>query len=464
MERIFSMVQSKNSGFGIVRYRDPILDSINEGVFTVDPNWCITAFNRAAEIITGMRREDAIGHRCSEVFRANICEDDCALKAALQTGKPVKNATVFVIDVNGRRVPLKVSAAVLHDIDGEFIGGVETFQDLRQVEDLRKALRKKRTIADIVGKSPVMNQLFDLLPQIAESESTVLLQGASGTGKELFARAIHTLSPRRKRGFVAVNCGAIPDALLESELFGYKAGAFTDARTDKPGRFAQADGGTLFLDEIGDVSLAMQVRLLRVLQEKTYEPLGAVAPARADVRVIAATHKDIGNLVQQGLFREDLYYRIHVIRVDIPSLVERREDIPLLVDHFVTTHNRMHDREVTGLTPEAFSLVMNYHFPGNIRELQNILEHAFVLCPSGMIKPQHLPPYLNQQSLQEADDGEMNLKEAERRLIEKALRKYQGNRNRAAEALGINPSTLYRKIRQYDINPQERDGRGLRFR
>jgi len=455
--------QNKNE-FDVIRHRDPILDSINEGVFTVGLDWRITSFNKAAEKISGIRREDAIGHRCNEVFRANICDDACAVRAALNTGKPASQTTVYVVDSKGVRIPIKVSAAVLHDNNGQVIGGVETFQDLRQVEELRKKLLRNHTVADIVGKSALMTRLFDFLPQIADSDSTVLLQGASGTGKELFARAIQHLSHRRKKPFVAVNCGALPDTLLESELFGYKAGAFTDAKREKLGRFALAEGGTLFLDEIGDISPAMQVRLLRVLQEKTFEPLGSVESVRANVRVIAATNKDLKTLVQKNVFREDLYYRIHVLRIDIPSLADRREDIPLLIEHFVATHNRTYDREVTGLTPDAFTLIMNHEFPGNVRELQNILEHAFVLCHSGMIEPHHLPQNLIQKRIHNCEDrsADMNIKSVEKKLIRKALHRHQGNRDMTAKELGINPSTLYRKLRLHGFNVPNKDGRGKR--
>ena len=448
------------------RCRDPILDSINEGVFTVDLDWHITSFNRAAEKITGIRREDAIGRRCSEVLRANICQDACALKNVLRSGEPARNASVFVVDAWGERIPIKVSAAVLRDTDGRVMGGVETFQDLRQVEELRKKLNDKHTFADIVGKSRAITQLFDILPQIADSDATVLLQGASGTGKELVARAIHALSPRRRKRFVAVNCGALPDTLLESELFGYQAGAFTDARRDKPGRFALAEGGTLFLDEIGDISPAMQVRLLRVLQEKVYEPLGSVEPVRANVRIIAATNKDLAELVGAAKFREDLFYRIHVVRIDVPPLRERREDIPLLVDHFIATYNRLHDREITGLSPEALSLLMQHDFPGNVRELQNMLEHAFVLCRSGTIDVRHLPPDVARGSMRAMVEPTraMNLKTAEKTLLQEALAKHGGNRALAAADLGINASTLYRKIHQFGVVAPERDGRGNRAR
>jgi PAS domain S-box-containing protein len=445
-------------------FRDPILDSINEGVFTVDLNWCITSFNRAAEKITGVRREDAIGHRCSEVLRANICSNACVMRGVLDTGEPTVNTSVFVVDAWGARIPIKVSAAVLRDSNGRVIGGVETFQDLRQVEELRKQLKDKHSFADIIGKSAVIRRLFDVLPRVSDSDATVLIHGESGTGKELVARAIHALSPRRKKRFVAVNCGALPDTLLESELFGHKAGAFTDARRDKPGRFALADGGTLFLDEIGDISSAMQVRLLRVLQEKVYEPLGAVEPVRANVRFVAATNRDLEELVREGKFREDLYYRIHVVPLEVAPLRERREDIPLLVDHFVATYNRVHDQEIAGLSMDALALLVHHDFPGNVRELQNILEHAFVLCRDGMIEPQHLPSDLTRSVTRELvnPNNKMNLRLVERSLIQAVLAKHQGNRALAAEELGIDLSTLYRKTKRLDIDTPARDGRGRR--
>ena len=432
----------------------------------MDLDWHITSFNRAAERITGIRREKAIGRRCSEVFRANICQDACVMKRVLHAGKSAVNASVFVVDAKGERIPIKVSAAVLRAADGQVMGGVETFQDLRQVEELRKALNDKHTFADIVGKSRAITQLFDILPQIADSDATVLIQGASGTGKELVARAIHDLSPRRKKRFVAVNCGALPDTLLESELFGYQAGAFTDARRNKLGRFALAESGTLFLDEIDDISPAMQVRLLRVLQEKVYEPLGSVEPVRADVRIIAATNQNLGELVEVGKFRGDLYYRIHVVQIDVPPLKERRGDIPLLVDHFIATYNRLRDQEITGLSPEAITLLMQHDFPGNVRELQNILEHAFVLCRGGTIEARHLPPDVTRGSARARvkPKRETNLKTVEKTLVREVLERYGGNRALAASELGIDLSTLYRKITRLGIVTPERDGRGRRTR
>jgi len=444
--------------------QDAILDSINEGVFTVGLDWRITAFNRAAEAITGVRREDAIDRPCSEVLRANICEKHCPLKRTLATGRPVVNATARIHTEAGRRVPIRVSTALLRDERGTVIGGVETFQDLSQIEELRKQLQSRYTFEDIVGRSPVMTELFELLPQIADSDSTVLIEGPSGTGKELFARAIHNLSRRKDRPFVVVNCGALPDALLESELFGHKAGAFTDARRDKPGRFALADGGTIFLDEIGDVSAAMQARLLRVLQDHRIEPLGSVAPAEVDVRVVAATNRNLARLVRKDRFREDLYYRIRVVHLTLPALRQRREDIPLLVDHLVARFNRLQGKDIAGVSEEVLARLMDHDYPGNVRELENVIEQAFVLCRGGLIELRHLPPEFRPAggSTPAERAGPMTLRALERRRIADALRRHEGNRRRASRELGIDPSTLYRKIKALDIEPPPTDGRGRR--
>jgi PAS domain S-box-containing protein len=438
------------------RSRDPqaiILDSINDGVFTVDQDWRITSFNRAAERITGVKRQQAIGKPCCEVFRASICETACALRKTLTTGRPVVNKAVYILDAKGNRLPISISTAAFKDESGKTIGGVETFRDLSLAEDLRKELEAQYSFAEIVGRSPSMRQVFQLLPQIAESDSTVLIEGASGTGKELFAKAIHKLSRRRDKRFVAINCAAMPDTLLESELFGYKAGAFTDARQDKLGRFALADGGTLLLDEIGDISPAMQVRLLRVLQERTYEPLGSVEPMKTDVRVIAATNKDLAKLVRKGVFREDLFYRIHVIRLALPNLRDRREDIPLLIEHFIAKFNRLQGKDVVGVSDEVLARLMDHDYPGNVRELENIIEHAFVLCRGAMIEMAHLPPQLRGAIATASPNiAGMTLEAMERFLIANALQRHNGNRTAAARQLGINPSTLFRKLKSLGID------------
>jgi PAS domain S-box-containing protein len=440
-----------------------ILDSINEGVFTVDPDWRITSFNEAAERIVGVPKKDATNCICSDVFRANICESKCALKQTFETGKPVINATAYIVNSKGYRVPIRISTAILRDSKGNVIGGVETFQDLSEVERLQKELQSRHTFEDIIGRSSAMTRLFEILPQIAESNSTVLIEGQSGTGKELFARAIHNLSPRRKKRFVAVNCAALPDTLLESEFFGHKAGAFTDAKRDKPGRFALAEGGTIFLDEIGDISPALQVRLLRVLQERTIEPLGAVETIKVDVRVICATNKDLAKLVESGKFRQDLYYRVHVIHLTIPALKERRKDIPLLVDYLLTKFNHLQGKAVAGVSGEAMARLMEYDYPGNVRELENIIEQAYVLCRGEIIELHHLPlemwpvGVLSTRSL-----GPMNLVTMGKRVITDTLQRYGGNRKLTARELGINTSTLYRKIRDLKIDRPEKDGRTRR--
>lgn len=442
-------------------HKDAILDSIGDGVFTVDAQWRVTSFNRAAEQITGVPREQAIGQLCSEVFRASICEGDCALRRTLQTGRPVRNRAVYIIASDGRRVPISISTAILRDPAGQVIGGAETFRDLSEVDQLRKELEHSYSFADIIGQSAPMQKLFRLLPMVAQSDSTVLIEGASGTGKELVARAIHDLSPRSRKPFVAVNCGALPDTLLESELFGYKAGAFTDARRDKPGRFARAEGGTIFLDELGDVSPAMQTRLLRVLQERVYEPLGSIKAIGADVRVLAATHGDLDQQVKSGHFRQDLYYRINVIRLRLPLLRDRRDDIPLLVDHAVAKFNRLRGKDVHGVSGQAMALLMAYDFPGNVRELENIIERAFALCPTGMIDAHHLPAEIQGDlaTPPTAAGSRQALRNLERRLLTEALARHGGNRARAARELSMHSSTFYRKARSLGIDLPATDGR-----
>ncbi|MFP4192108.1 MAG: sigma-54 interaction domain-containing protein [Candidatus Hydrogenedentota bacterium] len=442
-----------------------ILDSLNEGVFTVDMDWRITALNAAAERITRISRSAAIGSRCYDVFRASICENNCALRRTLSSGGPVVNATAHIINQEGERIPIRISTALLKDQEGTIIGGVETFQDLRQVEQLRKELRARYSFEDMVGRSSSMTRLFELVPLVADSDSTALIEGPTGTGKELFARAIHNLSARGKKPFVAINCAALPDTLLESELFGHKAGAFTDAKRDKPGRFAQANGGTIFLDEIGDISPAMQVRLLRVLQERVVEPLGGVKPVPVDVRVIAATNKNLAEEVRAGRFRDDLYYRIRVVRMEIPPLKERREDIPLLVDYLIEKFNRLQGRDIAGVSEHVMAQLMEHDYPGNVRELENIIEQSFVLCQGGIIELRHLPPELRPASHKQIETSQpLSLEGIEKLFIAEALQRNGGNRKRTAEELGIDASTLYRKIKSLDIDAPKTDGRTTRPR
>jgi len=433
------------------KHIEVILDSITDGVFTVDLQFRITLFNRAAERITGVSREDAVGRPCWEVLRATICESDCALRQTMKTGKPVLCKALFMINSTGERVPLSVSTAVLRDDDGNVIGGVETFRDLSLVEELKKQVEQRYTFSDMISQNKEMLELFNILPAVAESDSAVLIEGESGTGKELLCRAIHDLSPRRDKALVIVNSGALPDTLLESELFGHKKGAFTDATSDRKGRFALADGGTLFLDEIGEISPSMQVRLLRVVQEGTYEPLGSSETIRADVRIIAATNRDLRQLVERGDFRQDLYYRINVVNLRLPPLRERRKDIPLLIEHFITHFNRLKGKNIAGISPDALSVLMRFDFPGNIRELKNVIEHAFVLCSGRIIEPQHLPVYLQPKTVAKPTSYSGTLRDVEARLIVEALERNGGNRLATARELGIHKTTLWRKMRRLGL-------------
>ncbi|MFP5213761.1 MAG: sigma-54 interaction domain-containing protein [Acidobacteriota bacterium] len=431
-----------------------ILNSIADGVFTVDLDWCVTFFNRAAEEITGIPASEAIGRPCCEVFRANVCESMCVLRYTLETRSPVINRPVVILRADGEEIPISVSTAILQDEAGAVIGGVETFRDLSLVETLRRELDRRYRFQDIVSKSSSMGRILAILPDIAQSESTVLIQGESGTGKELMSRAIHNLSPQAKGPFVAVNCGALPDTLLESELFGHVAGAFTDAKKNRLGRFAMAEGGTLFLDEIGDISPSLQVRLLRVLEERTYEPLGSSKSVKTNARIIAASNKDLERLVHEGAFRKDLYYRLNVVKIQLPTLSGRREDIPLLADHFVSKFNRLRNRSVSGLSYDALSIFVRHDWPGNIRELENAVEYAFILCRDGLIRPEHLPEYLRGSSFSFPPPSGLTLDEIERHAILDALKRNNWRRMATARELGIDKNTLRRKTIRFNISDE----------
>ena len=443
---------------------EAILESISDGVFTVDKEWRVTSFNRAAEEITGIPRKEALGRFCSEVFKSSMCEEECALRRTQKSGKPIINKSGYIINYKGDRIPISVSTSVLYDGDGHVIGGAETFRDLSELVALRKELEGRCQIGDLVSHSPAMRPVFDMVASLAATSTTVLIHGETGTGKELLAKAIHGMSSRAQKPFVAVNCGALPDTLLESELFGYRKGAFTGALQDKPGRFALAGEGTLFLDEIGEITPALQVRLLRVLQENTYEPLGATRSEKSRARILVATNRDLAAMVKTGAFRQDLYYRINVISVELPPLRNRKEDISLLAAHFVERFNRLQNKNVTGFTPGAFSLLMAHNWPGNVRELVNVVERAFVLCKAKWITPEHLPEELTGSRPRPADpqDMESAKRSAEEQFILEALRRNDFNRAAAARELGIHKSTLYRKILSLNISLPEQNGRNSR--
>jgi PAS domain S-box-containing protein len=429
------------------------MNSIADGVFTVDMEWNVTFFNKSAERITGIPAAEALGRKCWEVFRSSLCDGRCALAQCMSEGANLSNVSIFIIRSDGTKVPVSISAAPLHAEDGSLLGGVETFRDLTDVALLRKEVEARFSFEDIVGKSRAMTSLFDLLPRIARSDATVLVTGESGTGKELVARALHSVSPRETEPFVAVNCGALPDTLLESELFGYKAGAFTDAKGDKPGRFALAGRGTIFLDEVAELSPAVQVKLLRVLQERVYEPLGSTAPERTEARVVAATNRDLDELAASGAFRQDLFYRLNVARIHIPPLRERPEDVPLLVAHFVSRFNALTGKSVEGVSAEVLATLLRHDFPGNVRELENILEYAFILCPGGLVQPEHLPEGLRPAARHAGvrhSAAPLTMEQIKARAAREAVLRHGGKRMAACRELGITKDTLRRLLAQIE--------------
>ena len=435
-------------------WRDSIVDSIADGAFTIDMDQTITYFNRAAEKMTGISQDQAIGQKCYDVLRANICETACILQKTMKSGKEQTNQEITILNRSGIVMPVSISASVVRNQKGEIIGGVETLRDLSTIQILRQEIQSKYTSGDIVSKNHVIQTILAVLPDIASSLSTVLIEGPSGTGKEIFAKAIHELSNRKGR-FVAVNCSALPDTLLESEFFGYKKGAFSEAKSDKPGRFALAEGGTLLLDEIGDISPALQAKLLRVLEEKEYDPLGSTVSVKTDARIIATTNKSLADLKARGLYRDDLFFRLNVVRLFLPPLSERREDIPLLVDHFIQKFNVLKKMTIRGISRKAMEKLMRYDFPGNVRELANFIEYAFLLCHDKIIDIQHLPDDLHKQRsgppavFQKPEISPSQ--QPERDIILKALQRCNGNRLKTAAYLGINKSTLWRKMKCYDI-------------
>ena len=436
-------------------YRD-IVNSIADGVFVVDLDWKIRLFNEAASEITGMSPEDVRGANCWDVFHSSACDGKCVLKRSIQSSCPLKNQQVFIIRSDGKKIPISISAAPLRNADGEIIGGVETFRDLSQLYILQKELQKKYTLGDLIGKSQPMQRIFSILPDIANSTSSVLIVGESGTGKEVLAKSIHNLSSRANRPFVPLNCAAIPEQLLESELFGYKKGAFTDAQTDRPGKLDLADGGTLFLDEIGEMPLAVQAKLLRVLESKEYQPLGSIQTKKSNFRLLAATNRNLWQEVENKNFRMDLFYRINVITLQLPPLRDRREDIPLFINYFIEKYRALTGKKISSISEEALAYLLRYSYPGNVRELENIIEYAFVLGKEEVIYPRDLPPWvLPKEAVLTAEPAEnylaLSLDEAIKITVQKALQKNKYKRMATCRELGISKDRLRRLINKYQI-------------
>lgn len=427
-----------------------IIESINEGVFSIDAEKRITYFNPAAERITGFCAEEAVGQKCFDIFRTDICARDCPLEAALYTGRPGLNLRATMIGKHGNRVTVSLNVAPLKDDDGRTLGAVETFQDLSEVEELRRQVSQHYAPEDIVGRHPRMREILAFLPDIAVSDSAVLIEGPTGSGKELIARAIHSLSHRRSGPFVAVNCAALPDSLLESELFGYAKGAFTGAIRNKAGRILTAHQGTLFLDEIGSTSMAFQTDLLRVLEDGVFTPLGTNRSQKSDFRLVTATNLELKTLLQQNRFRDDLYYRLNVVKISLPPLRERKEDIPVLIDHFLHKFNVIKCRSISGVSPDVLNILLDYPFPGNIRELENIIEYAFVACRGTLIGREHLPKEICEET-RDANRAPRSENHPEAEKIRAVLARCKGNRLEAARMLGMSRTTLWRKIGKFGL-------------
>src|SRR5690554_1848358 len=435
---------------------ETIFNSLLEGTFTVNLDWEITSFNRAAERITGFSVSEALGKKYWEVFPSEDGKEDLQLRAFIADHQQTLLRETTIIRKDGSRVLVRINSAPLRDTSGNKFGRVVTFEDISVMKNLSDHIEENFHFKNIIGRSKPMLKVFDMMENVINTDSTVLITGESGTGKEVVARAIHLNSDRKSEPFVAVNCTAFAETLLESELFGHDKGAFTGAIRTKPGRFELAGNGTLFLDEIGDLPLSVQVKLLRVLEERVFERVGATTTIPLNARIISATHKNLEKEVAEGRFREDLFYRINVINIHLPSLYERKDDIPGLVTHFMEKFNRKFKKEIHYISPNALKIISHYKWPGNIRELENVIEHAFVVCNSDALRTEHLPQKLQELKKELALQNEKPLEatpleNAERQLIESTLRKHKGNRTKTALELGINKTTLWRKMKKYKL-------------
>ena len=431
---------------------DDILDSIGEGLFTVDKNFKINYFNRAAEMITGLNREDAIGKFCKYIFKSELCYKNCPIAQVLESGENIYDVESEIKNENGTSMPIKLNAAVLRNVEGEPVGGVISFRDLSALELMKRKLTEQSDFYGIVGHSKAMHEIFQLIEEISDSDATVLIQGDSGTGKEMIANAIQETSLRKEKPFVKVNCSVFSDQLLASELFGHVKGAFTGAIKDRPGRFEVANKGTLFLDEVAEMPFPMQLKLLRVLQEGTFERVGESVTRRVDVRVIAATNMDLKKALQEGTFREDLYYRLNVIPIDIPPLKQRIEDIPYLVKHFISKFSLIYKKDIQDIEDQALDLILRYDWPGNIRELENAIEYAFARTrDENSIKSCKLPPAIRQDVSCYDTQLTQFVKQDEDSDLVQLLEKYHWNKTRVAKELGIGRSTLWRKLKKMGL-------------
>ena len=457
-------------------FRSPVdlssfLDEIPIGILVTNRNREVVLLNRSLEGLTGFDRDTALQVPCHQILRSKICVQNCP---ALQQHKNAEPVCVETDIINKDRsiIPVRLTLATICDFDGQVMGYLETFEDMRLVKELGAKVSKAYTFTNLVGKSPPMEKLIQILPSVAQSDSSVLITGETGTGKDMVAEEIHQTSERAKNPFIKVNCGALPENLLESELFGYQKGAFTGAVENRLGRFRLAQNGTLYLTEIGDLPLTLQVKLLTYLDDKIVYPLGSNKGIQTNVRIIAATHRNLEEMVQKGTFRQDLLFRLNVVRLHIPPLRERVGDVRLLVDFFFHTLSSQMQKKVSRFSEKALQLLMKFTYPGNVRELRNIIEYSLNVCQDDIIHSRHLPVYLTEVNTlsrePETENEELSFPAnptihyprvdqgqswtaTEKQMIMDALVRAKGRKSKAAEILGWGRSTLWRKIKQHRI-------------
>ncbi len=432
-----------------------ILDSIGEGLFTVDQDFRVNSINRAAEEILGLHKSEVIGDFCKNIFKTKRCYAECPLEGVLEKGENIYDIESEFCHQNGKKIPVRVNAAVLKDENQQPIGGVISFRDMSYLEKIQKNLIGSSNFYGVIGQHKSMIDIYSLIEEVAESDSSVLIIGESGTGKEMIANAIQKISNRSKEPFIKINCSVFPPTILASELFGHVKGAFTDAVKDRMGRFELADKGTIFLDEIAEMPLQMQVQILRVLQEGTFERVGESITRKVDVRVIAATNKNILEEMEEGRFREDLFYRLNVIPINIPPLRKHRSDIPHLVQHFINKYALISGKDISEIDDEAMDILVSYSWPGNIRELENSLEYAFARTKDKMIHASKLPPNIRMHmdySDRYIQEEPTSAKVDEYRKLRQVLEKHHWNRSKAAIELDMGRTTLWRKMKALDLD------------
>jgi len=434
-----------------------ILDNLDVGIFTIDRGGHFTFFNTEAEQISGYSRREILGKDCAALFGGEDAQELCLLKDTIADGRSRSSRQGKMTTRDGVVIPVRANYMALRNEKGTVVGGLTTFHDLTLVLQLKQAVKDRYTFHDMIGKSPRMQHIFEMVNVVAGTDATILIEGATGTGKDLLAKVIHSASQRSDNPFVKVNCAAIPDNLLESEMFGYVKGAFTGAEKDRVGRFQEADGGTIFLDEISELPLALQAKLLRVLEDKEFYRLGSRHTLKVNVRILSASNRNLEKLVQKHLFREDLYYRLNVFRIELPELKNRIVDLPILIGHILRRLCAARTIRPPEVSEKVMEILLNYPYPGNVRELENILEHALIICQEETLQPKHLPEYLQIRHAARKPSSSRILKpesvddDGERDTIVSMLQRYNWRRTKTAKALGMDRTTLWRKIKKYRI-------------